>query len=222
MGVSRRRAAGLTGLVLLVAGLVACGSGDDSALEELLTSTTVEASPTSGPATSAPTSTSAPSTTSTTSIASTSTSTSTPAPTTTTVPTEGARPEGSGCTPGTADTLPDGRWYVSVDEARPAELRVDVACWFSGEQAALAATEDGEESPPPNDYYVRNQNPALRTLPVAPGATVRWYPELGDPTTEVTTPYADWLAARTGGGFLGLWITTVGGAVTAVEEQWVP
>lgn len=220
MGVSRRRAPGLTGLVLLVAGLVACGSGDDSALEELLTSTTVEASTTSSPATSTPTSTSTPSTT--TSTASTSTSTSTPAPTTTTAPTEGARPEGSGCTPGTPDTLPDGRWYVGVDEAGPSELRVDLACWFTGEQAALAATEDGEESPPPNDYYVRNQNPALRTLPVAPGTTVRWYPELGDPTTEVTTPYADWLAARSGGGFLGLWITTDDGAVTAAEEQWVP
>jgi hypothetical protein len=111
---------------------------------------------------------------------------------------------------------------VSVDEARPAEVRVDLACWFSGEQAALAATEDGEESPPPNDYYVRNENPALRTLPVAPGATVRWYPELGDPNSPVTTPYPDWSAARAGGGVFGVWITTVGGAVTAAEEQWVP
>lgn len=210
--------------MLLVVGLVACGSGDDSALEEILTGTTVEATTTSGPVTSAPTSTSAPSTTSTASTSTTAptTTSTTAAPTTTTGPTSGARPEGSGCTPGTPDTLPDGRWFVSVDEARPAEVRVDLACWFSGEQAALAATEDGEESPPPNDYYVRNENPALRTLPVAPGATVRWYPELGDPNSPVTTPYADWSAARAGGGIFGVWITTVGGAVTAAEEQWVP
>ena len=46
----------------------------------------------------------------------------------------------------------------------------DLVQWFQGDAAARAAAEDGEESPPPNDYYIRNVNPRLRTLPVAADA----------------------------------------------------
>jgi hypothetical protein len=48
------------------------------------------------------------------------------------------------------------------------EIDVDYAQWLSGEEAAQAAFEDGYidsvEEGVPNDYYIRNVNPLVRTL----------------------------------------------------------
>jgi hypothetical protein len=110
-----------------------------------------------------------------------------------------------------------------VTSADAASIEFDLACWFVGDAAVLATAEDGEESPPPNDYYIRNVNPQLRTIPVASDANASWLPNLGDPVAQVG-PYADWLigrAARTGYQ-PGIWVTITGGEATFVEEQWVP
>ena len=133
------------------------------------------------------------------------------------------RASGSGCTPPSTGDLADGRWYGLVDEARAGELDFDLACWFSGTAAVAAASEDGEESPPPNDYYVRNTNEQLRTLPVASGTQVSWYPDGGDPADVVTVGYDTWRVDREARGFqFAVWLIVDGGAVTTVEEQWVP
>jgi hypothetical protein len=73
---------------------------------------------------------------------------------------------------GEAAQLEDGRHPVLLERVDLAgrTVTVDLVQWFTGEAATKAAAEDGEESPPPNDYYVRNVNPRLRTLPVASGA----------------------------------------------------
>ncbi|MFZ0624859.1 MAG: hypothetical protein WAN34_00015 [Acidimicrobiia bacterium] len=134
-------------------------------------------------------------------------------------PSDGA--SGSGCTPGPGG-LPDGEWYGFAEEANEASITFDLACWFSGDAAVLAAAEDGEESPPPNDYYVRNQNPQTREVAVDPGATVVWY-LTGDPASETEGSYSSWLGIRQERPWdLGLWITVDGGAVTSIQEQWVP
>lgn len=141
----------------------------------------------------------------------------------TTIPDTNALAEGSGCTPGTTEGLPDGEWFGSVQDATPDSLVFDLACWFTGEAAAQAAAEDGAESPPPNDYYVRNTNPATRTLTVADGAEVTWMPNPGDPTTEETVDYPQWLEGRTARPYQpGVWLTITGGAVVDVREQYVP
>ncbi len=130
---------------------------------------------------------------------------------------------GSGCTPGTAAALPAGEWFGYVDAAAAGEVRFDLACWFTGEAAARAATDDGEESPPPNDFYVRNVNDAARSLGVAPGASVTWLPNPGDPATEQTITYGDWLDVRDTRGYQpGVWLTIDGGAVVELHEQYVP
>lgn len=130
---------------------------------------------------------------------------------------------GSGCTPATDDSLPDSEWFGYVDEATTTQIEFDLACWFNGEAAALAAAEDGKESPPPNDYYVRNDNPGLRRLAVADGAGVTWLPNPGDPTTEETVLYPEWLAGRASRGFQpGVWLTVDDGAVVHIREQYVP
>ncbi len=130
---------------------------------------------------------------------------------------------GSGCTPATDDSLVDGEWFGYVDQATTGGIDFDLACWFNGEAAALAAAEDGKESPPPNDYYVRNGNPGLRFLAVAEGAAVTWLPNPGDPSTEETVPYSDWLAERASRDFQpGVWLTVDDGVIVLIREQYVP
>lgn len=130
--------------------------------------------------------------------------------------------EGSGCSPGDG-ALPDGRWYGTVETTDDDSFDFDLACYFTGQDAAIAAAEDGEESPPPNDYYIRNTNKTVRTLQVDPPADVIWYPDAGDPGSETTTDYADWVEAVSDRGLvLGVWVKIDDGLVTAIEEQWVP
>ncbi len=129
-------------------------------------------------------------------------------------------PDGSGCTPGPGQ-LPDGRWYGHAVAVAPGELQFDLACWFTGDAATAAATEDGSESPPPNGYHVRNDNPSLRVLRPADATPVTWYPSPGDPASETDTDYANWRTENTGTD-LGVWITIEGGQVTFIKEQWTP
>ncbi len=57
-------------------------------------------------------------------------------------------------------------------------LIVDYAEFLTGEEAVQAAIEDGElpadqaEEGLPNDFYIRNQNPQLRTLPFGPAPSL--------------------------------------------------
>lgn len=145
-----------------------------------------------------------------------------PAPTTTTIDTNSLA-SGSGCTPGAGD-LPDGEWFGFVTDASAADIDFDLACWFIGDAAIAATAEDGEESPPPNDYYVRNTNSALRTLSVADDAGVTWLASVGSPAS-ATIDYPGWLVEREGRGVElqpGVWITVTGGEVVEIEEQYVP
>jgi hypothetical protein len=114
--------------------------------------------------------------------------------------------------------------YGEVASLTTDEIEFDLACWFTGDAAIQAAEEDGEESPPPNDYYVRNANPATRLVPVDAAATVVWFPEFGDPNSEATIAYADWVGSlgERGDFTPGIWIETTAGEVTTITEQWVP
>lgn len=130
--------------------------------------------------------------------------------------------EGSGCTPGEGE-LPDGEWFGYALTAEADELEFDLACWFTGDAAARAAAEDGEESPPPNDYYVRNANATTRAVSIAADAEVVWYPNFGDPSSEATADYADWVIGIEDRDFMpGIWIVIDNGEVVTISEQWVP
>jgi len=130
-------------------------------------------------------------------------------------------PSGSGCTPGDTVTLPEGEWYGVVVSASPSGIEFDLACWSTGQAAVAAAAEDGAE-PPPNDYYVRNDNPQIRSLPVSSESDVVWYPT-GDPASEAVVPFTDWLDGATARGyFFGVWLDVIDGEVFRMREQWVP
>ena len=118
--------------------------------------------------------------------------------------------------------MPDGEWYGLVVSRSDDSLEFDLACWFTGDGAVLAAAEDGEESPPPNDYYVRNANPETRDVPVGSDIEVVFYPD-GDPTNEDTVSYEEWDALVAQRGYeLGVWLEVEEGLITEIREQWVP
>lgn len=179
-----------------------------------------------GGTTSSPTSTSSSSTAATATTATSSSTTTGSTETSPTSPTSAStneRAEGSGCTPPSGDSLPDGRWYGLIDAASPTGIDFDLACFFTGDAAVAAAAEDGEESPPPNDYHVRNVNDLLRAFEVDLDTPVTWYPDGGSPTDVVTVDYEQWLTDREARAFdLAVWITTAAGRVVEIEEQWVP
>ncbi len=128
--------------------------------------------------------------------------------------------DGSGCAPG-SDQLADGRWFGYASDLAADEFDFDLACWFSGEAAVVAAAQDGRESPPPNDYYVRNTSANVRVLRVGDDTPVSWYPSSGDPTTGTDTDYGSWRVGRSEPG-PGVWVTVSGGRVSAIAEQWTP
>lgn len=150
------------------------------------------------------------------------TTTTTPA-TSTTTPDTNTFASGSGCTPG-SDELPDGEWFGYVVGAAPGVVDFDLACWFSGDAADLAAAEDGEESPVPNDYYIRNENPGLRTVAVAAEVEVLAMANVGDPATEAPMAYSDWLASRVDDADvpMDVWIVVEDGEVVSITEQYRP
>lgn len=134
-----------------------------------------------------------------------------------------AVPEGSGCSPGEGP-LPDGQWYVEVVGADPAGVEFDLSCFFLGEEADKAALEDGETMVPvPNGYYVRNDDPTLRTADVAGSTQVLHYPT-GDPAVSHTLPFPRWAELVESGDLIvtGVWLSVDEGAVVGIEEQWTP
>jgi len=128
---------------------------------------------------------------------------------------------GSGCMPG-AGELPDGRWFGTVVDRSVGSLSFDLACIFGGQAAIDAATEDGEESPPPNDYYIRNANDTLRELSLdADSLTVMLLDELDLPNSYPVT-YNEWRELDFPFGPPAFWITIEDGQITDAQEQYFP
>ena len=94
----------------------------------------------------------------------------------------------------------------------------DLAYFLSGDAAAKAAKEHGDQSPPPNDYYIVNDNPKLRTL-IAEGDT-KVMVLGGDGTKLTASNVADFAVDRNQTS--GYWVTIVKGIVTEIEEQYQP
>jgi hypothetical protein len=132
-------------------------------------------------------------------------------------------PEASQCSPGPG-ALPDGLYFGFLGATLDDVFEFDLACWFTGDPAAKAATADGQESPPPNDYYIRNSNTTTRSAPVAsPTVSVYWLPNVGSPATEAIT-YNEWVSLRDpdAGYVPPIWITVKGGQVVDIVEQFLP
>jgi hypothetical protein len=136
-------------------------------------------------------------------------------------------------TPPPAESGPERQFcFVStiVLEEDAYRIAVDYAQMLTGQEAVDAATEAGAESPPPNDYFIANDNPMLRTFDVdsdvrvklstrADGVEPEGYFVTLDEWRQMfvgTTP--DMGMVRD----IPYWITLDGETVTAIEEQFLP
>lgn len=108
-------------------------------------------------------------------------------------------------------------------------LTIDYIQFLTGGEAAEAAAAHGDESPPPNDYYIVNDNPKLREFPVQAGIGV-----IVVTNTDGTSDSAghamsvsEWAAALSGAHAEVFksnpyWVTVTNGTITAIEAQYVP
>jgi hypothetical protein len=134
-----------------------------------------------------------------------------------------------------ATDLEDGRHFGYVRALHPdGEMRFDLADFLTGDEATHAAEEHGDEAPPPNDYYIVNDNPRLRTLALAPDADIEVFDWNRCCDDTVSIDVADLRRAIASGpdgvevdgalvhGNGPWWLTLEGGVVTKIEEQFLP
>jgi hypothetical protein len=147
---------------------------------------------------------------------------------TTTAPAGTASAPTSGPTNTQPVLLPDGRHPVlitTVDPDRPA-ITVDLIQFYQGEAATREAAKDHQESPPPNDYYIRNTNPRLRTLPVTRDAAITTNTltagYTGSATKTIRVPLDRLRIVLLGRNSPPFWITVQDGQVTRIAEQYLP
>lgn len=120
-------------------------------------------------------------------------------------------------------------------------LTADYATFLTGEEATAAAREDGVigvDETVPNDFYIRNDNPTLRELPVSGKTPVVLQTCFIDgpcvrQTAVTLEQWAQLLVERApgglsegwqwyGGGALPYWLTLQDGTVVHVAEQYLP
>jgi hypothetical protein len=135
---------------------------------------------------------------------------------------EGSTPKRPGGPSSRPVVLADGRHPVCLKaiDANRGTITFDLVQWYHGEDAAREAAKDHQESPPPNDYYIRNVNPKLRTLPTTADATITVNNLLN---TQQPTPVSlAKLATLTQHRSPMFWITVRHDQVLKISEQWVP
>lgn len=141
--------------------------------------------------------------------------------------------------------------FAFLTHVSASEIVADYAQWLTGTEANQAAFEDGVigsvEEGVPNDYYIRNVNPRLRTLPIAGDVAVWLVSAPAGPVETVAVEVDEWLALFNDGVpwdyeteeppsfepphydyfgsgvvYAGYWLFIVDGEVVAIERQYVP
>ena len=112
----------------------------------------------------------------------------------------------------------------ATDKNGKVSLVLDFAQFLTGDAAAKAASAAGDESPPPNDYYISNTNPRLRTFPVDKKAKfVIASSDPNDTTTLSASEFQDAIANNTDGAADAVyWFVITNGTVAGGEQQWLP
>jgi hypothetical protein len=159
-------------------------------------------------------------------------------PTETTSPTESTSPTETSTptempSPTPAPELEDGRHFGFIQSVDTAAMTMvfDLAYFLMGDETNQAAADHGDETPVPNDYYIVNDNPRLRTLPLAPDVrilVIDWTQccepvpgELGPFAESFTRHWHKWNDLYQGGD-VPYWLTVEHGAVVAIEQQYLP
>ena len=150
-------------------------------------------------------------------------------------------PTGTGPTGGTGETgtppaeLEDGEHFGFVEEvdASGGTLVLDLAYFLTGEAANEAAAERGDEVPVPNDYYIVNDNPRLRTLTLADDVELslldwsnccdeRFDGDLETFAQAIEEGMVEAGGAVYNGNLSPYWLTIEDGEIVRIEEQFLP
>jgi hypothetical protein len=128
-----------------------------------------------------------------------------------------------------AVALADGRHPVYIRTVDPDSRKItfDLIQFYFGDDATREAAKDHKESPPPNDYYIRNVNPTLRTLPVQADATITVNTlaagYTGSATKNVNVQlYRLEILLDARGYSPPFWITVRSDQVVKIAEQYLP
>ena len=130
--------------------------------------------------------------------------------------------------PTPAAEIEDGRHFVFVKRTKGGSVTFDLAYLLTGKDAAQAAEEAGQELPVPNDYFIVNDNPKLRTVAVADGAQIMVYDwsTCCDAYTSISfDDFAGYIASPTDdfhGTLSPYWLRVQGGQIVKIEEQYLP
>jgi hypothetical protein len=132
-------------------------------------------------------------------------------------------------------SLQDGRHFgfVRAVDVDAGTIEFDLAYFLSGKEANAAYHAAGGTGPVPNDYFVVNDNPRLRTLALAPDVRLRlldWNhccETFFDGDLSLFAQAIEQQADVTDGDLVyrgqgQWWITVENGVVTQIEEQYSP
>lgn len=139
-----------------------------------------------------------------------------PAPDATTPATAKPKPK-----PAPKAALADGRWPAFVTGVGDDQVTFDLVEFLTGEDAAAAwkkKNPGSDETGPPNDYYIVNDNTKKRVLPVAGSVVVRVVGGVG-PEADTAASLGDLTELIPETLF---WLTVTKGSVTRVEQQYLP
>jgi subtilisin family serine protease len=145
---------------------------------------------------------------------------------------EDTEARGSGCTPG-QNELSDGVWFGFVNDIAESSVSFDLGCWLSGDAAVQASGGNPGES---NYYFVVNDNPATRSVPLSESARFflhdRYVPGFGHAEYDRREFSAldvgkihDHIKQRPWGmefwsENVGVWVLVEGGEAVEVLEFW--
>jgi hypothetical protein len=124
--------------------------------------------------------------------------------------------------------LADGHHPVLIKTVDPdrRSITFDLIQFYLGDDATREAAKDHQESPPPNDYYLRNVNPKLRTLPVTRDAAITTNTltagYTGSATKNIAMPLDRLQTVLLGRSSPPFWITVHDGQVVKIAEQYLP
>jgi hypothetical protein len=157
-----------------------------------------------------------------------STLTQTPEPSGSSDPSASHTPEPAGSE---SPILEDGHHFVYVKTATRSasgktKVRFDLAYFLTGAKAQAAAADHGDQVV--DGYYIVNDNPRLRTLPLADDAEVGYIPESN--CCELQPGNIDaWVEAVLAtnptdyaGTNVPWWFTVEGGKIARIEQQYLP
>ena len=120
--------------------------------------------------------------------------------------------------------LVDGRHPVFLKTVDPAArlITFDLIQLYFGEEAKREELKDHDTTyPAPNEVYLRNINPRLRTLPVRTSATISVLDNNFD-ATDGYASLANLAAVLPRQGVMPFWITVRHGQVVRIAEQYIP